>query len=227
MVDALVPVPQHPDGAAFFAHVPVRAAKLVSPPPRLPAGAAAPAHATIALRATTQPGGLAPGGDIPLWCPKLLHGDFIGHVHVHADGTSVVSNQRDVVVIDAQHHPVLDVDLHGLELDIDDADVASGVVVAQVRPAMATDGKTLLVAIDVATGGVAWRTQASHALADFVIIRGLVVAASADHIVALRLDTGADAGSVDAGEDEAWLSVAADGTLLANTYKHGVREVVF
>jgi hypothetical protein len=58
------------------------------------------------------------------------------------------------------------------------------------------------------------------------VTRGLVVAATGDRIIALRLDTGGDVGSVDAGEDEAWLSVAADGTVLANTYKHGVREVV-
>jgi hypothetical protein len=232
---AIAAAPADAQVFALFDHIAVRQVKAgdpAKPPIGLPAS---PAHPKLAVKPTTLQDALCCAVSVPSWCQRTLKGQRLVQFHPRDDGGFIATTVAAAALIDADHHPELAIDFSGLTVTsedgtatavaITDAWAIGGIVVVSATDISDSDGRKLLVAIDVATGGVLWRRPRGIVQDTFAIANGLVLEWSGGKIRARRLRDGEEVGSVAVPGGPYDLGRTPEGTVIARSGVDRVFEV--
>ena len=220
---------------ALFDHIAVRQVK-TGDPPRPPAGLpASPAHPKLGVKPTTLDTEPCCNTGVPSWCQNTLKGQHFIQFHPRADGGFIATTPAAAALIDADHHPEVAIDFSGLTVTTDEGAIApvavtdawaiGGIVVVAAQDGTDDEARKLLVAIDIASGGVLWRRSRGSVQNTLAIANNLVLVSSGGKIRARRLRDGEEVGSVAVPGGPYDLARTNNGTVVARSGNDPVLEV--
>nr|HEX4313790.1 hypothetical protein [Kofleriaceae bacterium] len=211
---------------ALFDHLPFRIVKAIPAAPRPAPPADLIDKPKLTVAASTQAVDLK--AEVPPWCQHAVKKQVMSVFHTMADGSSIGATANQVVLVDADHHAELGLDLsglHGTETDeggeanttpysIVDA-VRDGDLVAVAMFDPMIDSTTILLAgIDARTGALLWQTEPGVAQPRIAIARGYVLASKGQTLRAYRIDTGRAVASVTTPSASYNLQVGSGGAVI-------------